>query len=390
MEISNSVKMRGKRKTEFIAFLIVLIVALTMSNSAFATGADVTITGVNKFGSPVNNPYIELYLGNIKPFSAADPYVNASAAKQDEKSWNFSNGNYGYGIGAGDNQLVYGRVWAEGNRGVNNHYGLAADYTSGPGDNAKSIIWAIDANYRAAQPFDPFILKFTYSAITAYDAQGHKTSSSQLTVDWAQKLPGTGENAEVTSVRWHYGKGGAMIDIEVPNDSSNNYGNLVLNDPAQGTYSFQAALVNSWGVTGPSTQLDYDVSGGAGLQSFTLILESAAPTGPGINFFSMPFAAPWYVGIKEIKTAYDLVVEINSAAGPNVVSTFGRWDKTATVQDDVGVLILDNDPDSIKVEPGQTQDVTTRLKGLFLEQGEGYQVYIAGIAKVELVIKNTP
>lgn len=130
--------------------------------------------------------------------------------------------------------------------------------------------------------------------------------------------------------------------------------------------------------------------GAAGPQTFTLTLESGVPGKPGINFFAMPFAGPWYVykedGSKilhdgttnEVTNAYHLIKAINVAKGSKVVSTFGKWDKTN--QSDAGVLIANNDPDS---DPAKSA-----LQNISLQQGEGYQVYVT--QKVTLVIKNTP
>ena len=126
----------------------------------------------------------------------------------------------------------------------------------------------------------------------------------------------------------------------------------------------------------------------------------------------MPFPGPWYAydkdgnpllyqnwqggdGVNTIERAYDLVKAANASIGPNAkkVSSFGRW--SASMQEDGGVLILDNDPDSTKKEPGQNTDVATRLKQQVLAQGEGYQFYLDDLntvpgGKVELMIKNTP
>jgi hypothetical protein len=142
-------------------------------------------------------------------------------------------------------------------------------------------------------------------------------------------------------------------------------------------------------------------------QSFTLTLESGTPAKPGINFFAMPFAGPWYafqadrttpvtftnyggVSTNQVVRVYDLAKAVNRLAGGNVVSTFGKWNSDPAVQKDVGILVLGTNPDSTATEPGQTQNVTTRLKNLALKQGEGYQIYSNAGRSLTLVIKNTP
>jgi len=147
-----------------------------------------------------------------------------------------------------------------------------------------------------------------------------------------------------------------------------------------------------------SSAASFTTLGAAVPQSFTLTLESnvgATPPGPGINSFSMPFAGPWYVykidGTKlefgspatnEVKTAYDLVRAINIAAGSNVVSTFGRWNKTEQKLE--GVMVSYN---SATLNDIDSTDVSG-LQSISLSQGEGYQVYVS--QDVTLVIKNTP
>lgn len=131
----------------------------------------------------------------------------------------------------------------------------------------------------------------------------------------------------------------------------------------------------------------------AGPQTFILTLESTVPTAPmgkGINAFGLPFAGPWYAFQSDgttkvevttnipkhlIKTEYDLVLAINSIARSNVVSTFGKWDRTS--QQLVGVMLP---------APAYTPDAVKL--GTDLKQGEGYQVYVS-TGPIELMLKNT-
>ena len=120
-----------------------------------------------------------------------------------------------------------------------------------------------------------------------------------------------------------------------------------------------------------------------------LIFESQVPDKPGINFFSMPFAGPWYAisgrradmeeepitwwnnreaSTNEVRTAYDLVMAVNSAAGDlRVISTFGSWE--SSTQKGGGVLLVENNPTTKKTE----------LDSIALRQGIGYQVYVGKV-----------
>ena len=122
---------------------------------------------------------------------------------------------------------------------------------------------------------------------------------------------------------------------------------------------------------------------GTPAQTYSLSLESLVDetTGFGINAFSMPFASPWYIDGNQIETAYDLVVEINIAAGSNVVSSFGYWDSENQVV--VGVMI---DYDSETPNDIASEDVTAL--DVELLQGVGYQVYVTEDV-TDIVISNT-
>jgi len=114
------------------------------------------------------------------------------------------------------------------------------------------------------------------------------------------------------------------------------------------------------------------------LKTAVLTLEGQTPAGPGINFIALPFGSPWYANGTLLVTALDLVKAFNLAANnTNVVSTFVRWNNST--QKDERVLIPDNDPDR-----------AASLGSIFLRQGEGYQVYLTGTNKVELLIRNKP
>lgn len=406
MEISNAVR---KRRVGLLLLLpiIAMVFLLGAQTTAFATGADVTITGVKNFSGAsitASDVLIELYLGDIKPFSTSDPFVNPAAVKQDEKLWKFSGGSYGKGIGSGDNALVYGRVWAEGTRakGISNHYGLATDTTSGPGDNAKAVTWNIGAIYRAWQPFDPYVKQLNFSNITNYTAAGVKTTEKTLVVNWGQKLPGTGEDAEITAVKWRYIKPGqAQADVEIANTNAGDYGQLAIKSPADGTYTFSVALKNTWGETDYSSPITYDLASGGGAGSYPITVEVVANK-PGFNFISIPMppntktgtwlatTADGATSLGKIATAYDLVKAINYAAGKGTgkkfISTFGKWD--ATGQLDAGILIPANDPDGT---------AKAALQAIKLEAGVGYQVYLGkdpatnlwpSEVKTTIIIKN--
>lgn len=166
------------------------------------------------------------------------------------------------------------------------------------------------------------------------------------------------------------------------------------------TYEVSATAKNWYGQSGyktpPAEFSTVDIGFTGGPQTFHLTLESGVPDKPGINFFAMPFgpeatSGKWYVygeggaipGLADpgIQTAYDLVKAIDLAAGVNIVSTFGKWDRAPAQQQDVGVPIPGND----------YTDATAAaaLQAINLAQGEGYQVYITQ-GPVRLVIKNSP
>ena len=165
------------------------------------------------------------------------------------------------------------------------------------------------------------------------------------------------------------------------------------------TYEVQARCRSYFGTSDWSPVITFDTVGspvGPTTVSMVLTLESAVPAGPGINFIALPSAPDtngnWYApnntNNKTIKTAYELVLAINEAAGianpateQGVVSTFGKWDKSATNQKDVGVLI------NSKIANNSQAD----LQGITLKQGEGYQLYVGPLTnnnRLEMLIKN--
>ncbi len=97
----------------------------------------------------------------------------------------------------------------------------------------------------------------------------------------------------------------------------------------------------------------------------------------GINHFSLPFPAPWYVNGVAIANAYDLVKAINTAAGSNVVSTFAKWVGPYAVETQ-GLEIAGRDPEPVRAE----------LEAIPLVNGGGYQVYMT--QPVTIIIRNTP
>src|SRR3989339_1480443 len=123
-----------KKEVKLVFGLLCLMAMVFLQSICFATGADVTITAVKNFSNAaVSKPFIELYLGNIKPLSQNDPWRNPGAELIEEKTWDFSTGTYGKGIGKGDNVTVSARAWAEGTRakGKQYHYGYLSGSTSG-------------------------------------------------------------------------------------------------------------------------------------------------------------------------------------------------------------------------------------------------------------------
>lgn len=126
----------------------------------------------------------------------------------------------------------------------------------------------------------------------------------------------------------------------------------------------------------------------AGTEVFTFEVASLVDdgTGAGINFFSMPFASPWYayvVGgapIGELVTAKELVIYLNTAAatGGNVVSSFCYWDADSQ---EIEKVIIDSDS---PVLYGLDPIVDDFLENTDLEQGLGYQIYVSEDVSLEI------
>lgn len=310
------------KKVRRITILLIAGVLLLPSFS-FATGADVTVTGVKNFkGDVVSKPLLQLYSPSILPANLIE-----------ENVWDFGNGSYGKGIGAGDNVGVYVRAWAEGAEGKGKHYGFLSGATSGPGDNASTISGLIIAKYRADKPFDPQITTVVNS--TTRDMLKN-TDKGTLTVKGSQKLPGTGEDAEISSYLWKYWKGN-----DAPTESKTN-GDLVVANPAPGTYNFQLALENVWGQTGYSPAVSYNYGGGQGASSFTFNLIKNDTGKLAVNAISSPVAT----------TANAVEAKIKGAGA--TVTAIAKWDAVNGSQ-----VYL----------PGDQKD-------LDLAAGEAFQVYV--------------
>lgn len=328
------------------------------------------------------------------PTNSGKPYVTITASTPPEDTGKIMNllqtAATGIFISESDitpatkNLIV--RAWsADGSK-----YGYSGSFPWGDAQqgNLTQNVGNISLTYNAEVPGTPTVIL----SHNGYDLDLNPLVTCQISVN----------NSELTTPKYQYhlddvtpnqGSTGTKYDTDA---SSPLLSGLVLGH----TYQLCATAHNAFGSSkeeGKSAEKYIkDSSGTVAPVSFTLNFNTGADNSQlNLNFFALPFApdagGKWYAPdnakYKEISTAYDLVKAINEANGNvNLVSTFGKWDSTPSVQKDAGVLILDNNPDNTAKEPGQTKDVKTRLQELPLQQGEGYQVYVTQPGS--LTIKN--
>ncbi len=321
-------------------------VALLIPSAVWASGADTTITSVKKFdNSTLNSSYIRLVYGSTVNYDAV---------------WNFSQSTFGFGPGTGDNIAVKATAWDSDTPATspdpNKHYGFLSGTTSGAGELPSTITGSISAIYRAYMPFDPQIT--AVSEVKTTNLLNNEVSGN-LTITGRQQLPGTGENAQISTYHWRY-----RIDSGNPVDVATG-GNLVLND-AQGpaTYYISLALENEWGKTPYSPEVSYAFGGAAGPGGpLAFNLDAIATDKLVINTVYLQSTA-------SAATAVALADLVNTAAGGNVTRAICAWDNTTgqpvvALFDDAGALT------------GGTADFN-------LSGGKAYQIYTTTAVTITL------
>lgn len=244
--------------------------------------------------------------------------------------------------------------------------------------------------YNAGPPPLPDSVSLALNGLTYPAGDGIVSSSISPAVPAGYQITGTQWRLQQVGQSYGSWYAGALSNSQLTNSSGKSY-------------QVQMCYVNWFGVgpAGESAPLLIPSLGAAGPLSFVLTFESAvAGGGSGINSFSMPFApdadGKWWafnangssiaaLTTNEVRTADDLVRAVNAANNANVVSTFGRWDKTGQLVK--GIMISYGA--GINNITGQVgAGGVTALNLINLVQGEGYQVYVTRNAA--LMIKNTP
>lgn len=292
---------------------------------------------------------------------------------------------------------IYTRLW---NDTAKSYYYYSSFANGALADSPYTMTVLQGDWYKAAKPYTPSITKFEEVSSTIPPAQ---TKTSSLKV---YSAAGSGDDGkrEVQTISWKWGKEKTKMEavgennpvLEIPS------GSLVVGT----TYFFQVTHTNWFDSAGSSSLIaDYTVSGAAGagaagalfykLNLFSNVDGTNSEIKKlGINSFSLPFPAPWYIysedgkskilftnstgvpSTNEVTTAYDLIAAINASKATAVVSTFGKWDADNQKIDGAKLLAFN---------PNNTEG-TLVLKTEKLSQGVGYQIYVT--QGVRLVIKN--
>jgi hypothetical protein len=272
------------------------------------------------------------------------------------------------------------------------------------GTEAKDYFIAGQTTYLKDTPYAPSSIGVTESQVRVGDSEDTQTTldivvtpnngsspnyceiGGSSTGNYALQIVKEGDTGTVTTVM----SGTPLTGPSLINQSSGTFTATGEYFQAGETYTLTAwnrnwftsddsatkKLTTSWTLLGASA---YAVP-----QVFTLEVKSLVDdgTGAGINFFSMPFAAPWYVYksggttyVGSIESAYDVVLVLRAIDASAKASHFSTWDNSGQMLE--------------KVIIPSTLDSATEaaLRAIPLEQGHGYQVYVP--KDVTLVIKNT-